>query len=42
MVSERSKDAIPTARGFLNHVDLIGRVVSLSYLEYSGTVTRLH
>ena len=39
MASESSEDAIPMAQGFLNRVDLIGRVV---YLEYSSTVTRLH
>ena len=27
MVSERSEDTIPTARGFLNRVDPIGRVI---------------
>ena len=27
MVSERSEDAIPTARGFINRVDPIGQVV---------------
>ena len=29
MVSERSEDTIPAGRGFLNRVDLIGRVVYL-------------
>ena len=31
MASECSEDAIPTGRGFLNHVDPIGRAVQLIY-----------
>ena len=47
MASKHSKDAIQTAQGFLNCVDMIGRVVNfvallLGYIEVDKFVCKNH